>query len=139
MTKELTRYDNNYDNLERQALSLSSTTPEAMTDIIRGLYAGRPLLGEGGLLTKLVKDLTQIALQGEMDSHLQEGSLEEGGNRRNGITSKRMKTSSGSFVCQQRNKSDTVLGCGSGLKVIQQGQNLVNYIIPSPPPVLLYT
>lgn len=108
MTKELTRYDNNYDNLERQALSLPSTTPEAMTDIIRGLYAGKPLLGEGGLLTKLVKDLTQIALQGEMDSHLQEGSLEEGGNRRNGITSKRMKTSSGSFdmeVPRDRNGS----------------------------------
>lgn len=46
MTKELTKYDNSYDNLEMQALSLPSTSPEAMTDIIRGLYAGKPLLGE---------------------------------------------------------------------------------------------
>ena len=107
MTKALTRYDN-YDNLEKHVLSLPSTSPEAMTDILRGLYAGKPLLGEGGLLTKLVKDLTQFALQGEMDSHLQESSLEEGGNRRNGLTTKRMKTSSGSFdmeVPRDRNSS----------------------------------
>jgi transposase-like protein len=107
MTKALTKYDN-YDNLEKHVLSLPSTSPEAMTDILRGLYAGKPLLGEGGLLTKLVKDLTQIALQGEMDSRLQESSLEEGGNRRNGVTSKRMKTASGSFdmeVPRDRNSS----------------------------------
>jgi putative transposase len=55
------------------------------------------LLGAGGLLTNLVKDLTQIALQCEMDNHLQENTIEQGGNRRNGIVTKTMKTGAGSF------------------------------------------
>ena len=55
--------------------SLPSTSDEAMMDIIKGMYAGKPLLGPEGLLTQLVKDLTQIALQGEMDAHLAENQL----------------------------------------------------------------
>lgn len=93
MTRELIKYE----DLEQQVSKLPSTSNEAMAEILRGLYAGKPLLGSGGLLTQLVKDLTQIALQGEMDSHLCETALEEGGNRRNGITRKTVKTAGGSF------------------------------------------
>lgn len=99
---------NKCNNIEKQGLNLPSATPEAMTEILKGLYAGKPLLGNGGLLTNLIKDLTQIALQGEMEAHLQEGSLEEGGNRRNGLTSKTVKTATGSFeldVPRDRNGS----------------------------------
>jgi transposase-like protein len=77
-------------------------------EIIQGLYQGKPLLGAGGLLTSLVKDFTQIALQGEMNAHLLDNSLEQGNNRRNGIASKTMKTASGSFeleVPRDRNGS----------------------------------
>lgn len=66
------------------------------------------LLGEKGLLTQLVKDLTEIALQGKMDAHLQENSLEECGNRRNGFKKKTVKGSGGSFeleVPRDRNSS----------------------------------
>ena len=49
------------------------------------------MLGAGGPLTNLVKDLTQIALQCEMDNHLQENTIQQGGNRRNGIVIKTMK------------------------------------------------
>jgi hypothetical protein len=66
-------------------------------EIIQGLYQGKPLLGPTGLLTSLVKDFTQFALQGEMDAHLLENSLEQGNNRRNGIVTKTMKTATGSF------------------------------------------
>lgn len=55
-----------------------------------------------------MKDLTQIALQGEMDSHLAEDSLEQGSNRRNGITTKTMRTGTGAFeleVPRDRNSS----------------------------------
>lgn len=65
--------------------------------IIRGLYQGKPLLGEGGLLTDMVKELTQLALQGEIDSHMQDVGLEDGNNRRNGLSLKTVKTGSGSF------------------------------------------
>ncbi|WP_341758803.1 IS256 family transposase [Candidatus Tisiphia endosymbiont of Ditula angustiorana] len=66
-------------------------------EIIQGLYQGKPLLGPSGLLTSLVKDFTELALEGEMDSHLLENSLEQGSNRRNGINTKTMKTATGSF------------------------------------------
>jgi transposase-like protein len=95
-------------NIADQVTRLPSIQKEALTEIIKGLYQGKALLGPGGLLTSLVKDLTQIALQGEMDGHLQEDSLEQGGNRRNGITTKTMKTGTGSFeleVPRDRNGS----------------------------------
>ena len=93
MARELIKYE----DLERQVSKLPSASNDAMAVILRGMYAGKPLLGSGGLLTQLVKDLTQIALQGEMDSHLSDTALEEGGNRRNGLNRKIVKTASGSF------------------------------------------
>lgn len=93
MNKELTKYD----YIEEKVKGLPSCSGEAMSEIVKGLYAGKPLLGENGLLTKLAKDLTQLSLQGEMDAHLAENSLEGGGNRRNGIASKKVKTGAGCF------------------------------------------
>lgn len=93
MSKTLKKYE----NIEEKVRSLPSGSEEAMGEILEGLYAGKPLLGEGGLLTRLIKDLTQIALQGEMDVHLRNNSLEEGGNGRNGSTYKTVKTAGGSF------------------------------------------
>ncbi len=66
--------------LANQVTSLPSIQTEALADIIKGLYQGKPLLGPGGLLTSLVKDLTQIALQGEMDAHMADNTLEQGSN-----------------------------------------------------------
>jgi putative transposase len=66
-------------------------------EIVKGLYQGKPLLGEGGLLTDMVKELTQLALQGEFESHMQDAGLENGSNRRNGLSVKTVKTGSGSF------------------------------------------
>lgn len=87
---------------------LSSAHNEAFAEIIKGLYEGRPLLGPSGLLTNLVKELTQVALQAEMEGHLAEESLEQGSNRRNGVMTKTMKTGTGSFeleVPRDRNSS----------------------------------
>lgn len=93
----MNKTNSDYKKMEEKVMNLASGKPEAMQEILKGLYAGKPLLGEGGLLTQLIKDLTQVALQGEMDHHLSENSLEEGTNRRNGITSKTMKTAGGTF------------------------------------------
>jgi transposase-like protein len=84
-------------NLSKKVESLPSLQPEALKEIIKGLYQGKPLLGSQGLLTQIAKDLTQLALQGEMEAHLVEDSLERGSNRRNGINTKTMKTGAGSF------------------------------------------
>ena len=61
---------------------------------IKGLYEGKPLTGEQGLFAPLLKHFLESALEGEMDSHLQETRL-TGQNRRNGKTSKTVKSSAG--------------------------------------------
>jgi putative transposase len=84
-------------NLEEQVNNLPSIQKEAIAEILTGLYQGKPLLGAGGLLTTLLKDLTKIALQAELDAHIAETSLEEGNNRKNGFSTKTVKTGVGSF------------------------------------------
>jgi transposase-like protein len=72
-------------DLAQKVTNLPSTQNEALAEIVRGLYQGKPLLGKGGLLTNLVKDLTL-----------------------NGITTKTMRTGTGAFeleVPRDRNSS----------------------------------
>lgn len=84
-------------DLRKKLDQLPSLQPEALHHILEGLYAGKPLLGAEGVLTQIAKDLTQLALQGEMEAHLAEESLENGSNRRNGLSSKTIKSAAGSF------------------------------------------
>jgi len=110
------------EEIEQRVRELPSVQNGAFAEIIRGLYAGKPLLGKGGLLTDLVKDLTQVALQGEMDSHLQENGLEDASNRRNGISKKRIKMSSGTFdleVPRDRN-------CSFEPQIVKKRQTVLN-------------
>ena len=58
------------------------------------LQAGKGLTGKDGILTPLIKQLTEAALQAELDQHL---ALEEKPNRKNGSSRKTIKSSSGSF------------------------------------------
>ena len=88
---------NEKQTLAEKVTALPSIQNEALSEIVRGLYQNKPLLGPEGLLTKLIKDLTQISLQGEMDAHLEENSLEAGNHRRNGLSKKTVKTGSGEF------------------------------------------
>ena len=48
---------------------------------LQGLREGKGLSGKDGLLTPLIKQLTEAAMQAELDSHLAE---DDGPNRRNG-------------------------------------------------------
>lgn len=99
---------NEKQTLAEKVTALPSIQNEALAEIVRGLYQNKPLLGPEGLLTKLIKDLTQISLQGEMDAHLEESSLEDGNNRRNGLSKKTVKSGSGEFeleVPRDRNSS----------------------------------
>lgn len=108
--------------LAEQVSSLPSMQTEALAEVLKGLYAGKPLLGTGGLLTQLVKDLTQAALSAEMDAHLEEGSLEEGSNRRNGVGSKTIKSGSGSFELEvPRDRNSTFEP-----KLIKKRQTILN-------------
>src|SRR5512141_2145134 len=61
---------------------------------LKAIKEGKPLLGKEGILTPLIKNLTEAALEGELDSHL---GQEIAANRRNGKSQKTIKSLNGSF------------------------------------------
>ncbi len=63
-------------------------------DAVKELQACKSLNGKDGVLTSLVKQLTEAALQAEIEQHLDN---EQQPNRKNGSTSKTIKSSVGSF------------------------------------------
>lgn len=66
-------------------------------EAIRGLYAGKPLNGEKGIFAPLLKHFLEAVLAGELEAHLQEEKAAGRPNRRNGKTSKKVKSLSGEF------------------------------------------
>lgn len=70
---------------------------EFKAEAIEQLKNGQSLTGKGGILTPLIKELLESALEGEMDAHLSDCRSEGESNRRNGKTTKLMKTATGSF------------------------------------------
>jgi len=61
---------------------------------LKALQAGQALTGKDGILTPLIKQLTEAALAAELDSHLA-ADLEA--NRKNGSGKKSIKATTGSF------------------------------------------
>lgn len=61
---------------------------------LKALQSGQKLTGKDGILTPLIKQLTEAALAAELNSHLAQ-DLEA--NRRNGTTKKTIKAPSGNF------------------------------------------
>ena len=61
---------------------------------LEDLQSGKQLIGKDGILTPLIKQLTEAALKAELEQHL---AAEEQPNRKNGSTRKTMKTTSGNF------------------------------------------
>jgi len=64
-------------------------------EVISGLKAGRPFLGKDGTVTPLLKRLIEASLEGEVEAHVADTKFQS--NRRNGKTSKKVKTDSGTF------------------------------------------
>ena len=63
-------------------------------DAVKALQAGKNLNGKDGVLTGLIKQLSEAALQAELEQHL---ANEQQPNRKNGSSSKTVKSSVGSF------------------------------------------
>ena len=61
---------------------------------VAALQGGQELMGKGGILTPLIKQLSEAVLQAELDAHLEE---DDQPNRKNGSSKKTVKSSSGSF------------------------------------------
>jgi transposase-like protein len=65
-----------------------------MDAALKQLREGKDLTGKDGILTPLIKQLTEAAMQAELDEHLND---KEPSNRKNGSTSKSVKSPTGSF------------------------------------------
>jgi putative transposase len=61
---------------------------------LKAIQSGQPFMGKEGVLTPLIKKLTEAALEGELESHL---GQEINANRRNGKSQKNIKSLNGSF------------------------------------------
>ncbi len=61
---------------------------------LKGIQEGKPFTGKDGVLTSLIKNLAEAALEGELDSHL---GKEISTNRRNGKSKKTIKSLNGNF------------------------------------------
>jgi transposase-like protein len=70
---------------------------EFKAEAIEKIKAGQPITGKGGILTPLLKELLESALEGELDAHLLESREAGVCNRRNGKSSKQVQTSNDSF------------------------------------------
>ena len=67
-------------------------------EILEEFKKGKRLTGKGGLLAPLIKQLTEAALEAEIESHIANDVLDGKSNRRNGYNKKTIKgTSDGSF------------------------------------------
>ncbi len=76
-----------------------------LTDALEQIKAGAKIEGKDGVLAPLIKQLTEAALQAELESHL---TTEINKNRKNGKSTKTMKSSVGEFeldVPRDRNGS----------------------------------
>ncbi|MCP1383678.1 IS256 family transposase [Runella salmonicolor] len=66
-------------------------------EALKELYAGKPLMGENGIFTPLLKHFLEATLQGELDTHLREEQAKSNSNRRNGSGKKQVRSSMGKF------------------------------------------
>jgi len=60
------------------------------------LRSGKPLFGKDGAFAPLLKDILEAAMEGELENHLDEEERSSG-NRKNGKTSKKLKTADGTI------------------------------------------
>ena len=67
-------------------------------EVLEQFRNGKNLTGKDGLLAPLIKQLTEAALEAEVESHIANDVLNGKVNRRNGFNTKTIKgTSDGSF------------------------------------------
>ena len=65
-------------------------------EAIKQLKAGKPITGKDGILTPLIKQIVEGALKGELEAHLETEPVGRK-NRKNGKTSKTVRSDYGSF------------------------------------------
>lgn len=80
--------------MEKEAFDFEKFSREVQ----QGLREKKPILGQGGLFTPLLKKFLEAALEGELSAHLEENQPQEGAkNRRNGKSRKQLQSPLGGF------------------------------------------
>ncbi|MEM7106544.1 MAG: IS256 family transposase [Bacteroidota bacterium] len=72
--------------------------PEARKALEGHLKSGKDLFGKESPFTELLQGMVNVALEGELDAHLEEDHMEGRRNKRNGHTSKQVLSSSGELT-----------------------------------------
>lgn len=65
------------------------------TEVVKRLYNGDPLIGDGGIFTDMLQAMVNAALEGEMDSSIESGIASSESNRRNGHNRKVIRSNAG--------------------------------------------
>ena len=94
------------------------TLAELKSEIVSDLQAGKSLLGQGGLLTPLIKSALEASLAAEMESFLDDASI----NRRNGTQKKTVKHVSGEFELETPRDRN----CDFEPKIVKKRQTILN-------------
>jgi transposase-like protein len=66
-------------------------------DAVQQLLSGKNINGKDGILAPLIKQLVEAALEAELDSHITQDVFSGNKNRKNGKTSKTIKSTNGTF------------------------------------------
>ncbi len=67
-------------------------------DAVQDIMNGKNISGKDGVLAPLVKQLVEAALEAELESHIVQDVFAGNKNRKNGTSSKTIKTSEGGFI-----------------------------------------
>ena len=67
-------------------------------DAVKDILSGKSINGKDGVLAPLVKQLVEAALEAELDNHITQDVFNGNKNRKNGRSSKTIKSSNGTFV-----------------------------------------
>jgi transposase-like protein len=67
-------------------------------DAVQDIMNGKNISGKDGVLAPLVKQLVEAALEAELESHITQDVYAGNKNRKNGTSSKTIKTSDGEFI-----------------------------------------
>ena len=67
-------------------------------DAVTQIMSGKRISGKDGVLASLVKQLVEAALEAELESHITQDVFSGNKNRKNGSSSKTIKTSDGDFL-----------------------------------------